>query len=163
MPEDPEIPRLVTRITAAVESHDARAFADLFAQDADFTTVAGLTVHGREAIERLYVPLFDGPFRNLRFKAGLVTVRRLTDDLTSVDISWTMSGIPNRTGAERPARRGLINWIVGRDPGGWQILMMHSSEFPPPSLTIGERVRRGAQSGLRVVRARSSPDRSEGV
>ncbi|MGD0588025.1 MAG: SgcJ/EcaC family oxidoreductase [Thermoplasmata archaeon] len=163
MPEDPEIPRLVLKLTAAMEHHDARALAALFTTDADFTDVAGATAHGQDAIQRYHAPLFDGPLRNSRYSAGLVAVRMLTDDLTAVDVGWMMSGALDGSGAERPTRRGQMNWILRKHAGGWQILILHNTEFASPRVTITERVRRGARSGLRAVRPKSSGNRSEVV
>jgi uncharacterized protein (TIGR02246 family) len=163
MPEDPEIPRLVLKLTAAMEHHDARALAALFAHDADFMDAAGAMVHGQDAIERYHAPLFGGPLRHSRFSAGLVAVRRLTDDLTAVDVGWLMTGTLDSAGAERPTRRGQMNWILGKQTDGWQIVILHNAEFSAPHVTITERVRRGARSGLRVVRPKASDDRSEAV
>jgi len=132
MTEDPGILRLVDGFTAALERHDAHAFAELFTEDADFTNVAGAGARGRESVERFHAPIFAGRFRNVRTVSELVSVRRLTEDLASVDVRWTMTGARDSSGKERAPRHGLLNWIVKKEGQDWRILVMHNSEFPPP-------------------------------
>ncbi len=44
--------------------HDAKAFAALFSEDADFTNVRGMGASGRSSIEQFHAPMFATIFKN---------------------------------------------------------------------------------------------------
>jgi uncharacterized protein (TIGR02246 family) len=55
--------KIVVAMVRAWNSHDAHAFAAIFARDADFTNVFGMVAQGREAIEGFHAPIFETMFR----------------------------------------------------------------------------------------------------
>jgi hypothetical protein len=52
--------KLIGGFQVALFRGDARAFADLFAEDADFINVIDKSIHGREDIYRLHISVFKG-------------------------------------------------------------------------------------------------------
>jgi uncharacterized protein (TIGR02246 family) len=80
--------------------HDAKAFSMVFAEDAAFTNVVGMSAHGRAEIEKFHAPLFATRFRDTHQTIADVKIRFITPDVAAVDARWEM------TGRERPRRSG---------------------------------------------------------
>jgi ketosteroid isomerase-like protein len=50
--------------------------------------------------------------------------------LASVDVDWQMTGVRNPDGSPRPARKGLLSWIMAKQgDGSWLVEIMHMNEF----------------------------------
>lgn len=109
--------------------HDARAFAAVFAQDADFTNVFGMEAAGRGAIERFHAPIFDTMFKDSHLSADGMRTRLVRDDVATLDLRWSMTGARDPMGREWPRRQGLISIVATRDDGRWQIAAMHNMEL----------------------------------
>src|SRR5947209_2939124 len=62
--DEAAVRELVATFEKACNKHDAKAFAAVFALDADFTNVRGMAGHGRKAIEEFHRPLFEGDTSN---------------------------------------------------------------------------------------------------
>src|ERR1700722_2186433 len=120
------IDKLVSQFEAAWNHHDAHAFASLFAEDADFTNVVGLTAHGRKAIEDFHAARFSTTFKNSNLSAKDVTIRFITRQVASVDVHWEMTGALDSSGAPVPLRKGLLNFIVTDHDDRWSIAVMHN-------------------------------------
>jgi uncharacterized protein (TIGR02246 family) len=78
--------------------HDAKAFASLFAKDADFTNWMGQGATGRDAIEKYHEPLLATRFKTTRQATENIKVRLIKPDVASVDIWWNMTGALDDTG-----------------------------------------------------------------
>jgi uncharacterized protein (TIGR02246 family) len=116
-------------LTTAWNNHDAKTMAENFSEDADFTNVRGMFVHGRKAIAAFHATLFSGMFKNTHTEMSESKVRFLRDNLAAVDISWTMSGaiLPDET--PWPNRKGIANAIVEKRDGKWLILILHNLDL----------------------------------
>ncbi len=140
--DEAAIRELVSAFHEAANKHDAKALASFFAPDAQFTNVVGMTVNGRRAIEELHRPLFEGgtsrgipSFKKSVFKSDSVTVRFLRPDVASVDIRYTHTGSTAPDGREMGPRNGLLNLVVTKDEGTWEIAVLHNIDLPvaPPA------------------------------
>jgi uncharacterized protein (TIGR02246 family) len=133
---------LVSAFHEAANKHDAGAFASFFVPDAEFTNVVGMTVSGRRAIEEFHRPLFEGDtsrgtpsFKNSVFKPDSVKVRFLRPDVASVDIRYTHTGSRAPDGREVGTRKGLLNLVVTKEEGKWQVAVLHNTDLTvaPPA------------------------------
>ena len=109
--------------------HDAKSFASLFAEDADFTNWMGQGATGRDAIEKYHQPLFDTRFKTSHQTTENIKVRLIKPDVASVDIWWNMTGAVNGAGQPRPPRRGILSWIMTKEEGRWLIKVMHNLDL----------------------------------
>ena len=100
--EEAEIRRIVEQLDVAWNSHDARAFADLFSTDANFTNVRGMQAEGRDVVERFMAPLFATMFGDSEQRMVRSKTQFLTDELATVDAWWTMDGARTLEGHPRP-------------------------------------------------------------
>jgi uncharacterized protein (TIGR02246 family) len=127
---DRAIRKLIDGLVDAWNCHDAGAFADAFAVDADFTNVFGMRAKGRSAIFEFHAPLFETMFKHSRLTATAVEVRFLRPDVAAVDVHWEMSGARDPKGNEWPLRHGLMNLVVTNEQGSWLIAVMHNMDLP---------------------------------
>ena len=136
--DEAAIRELAASVEKAHNAHDAKAFAALFTPDGDFTSVKGMTAHGRKAIEEYHRPMFEGDtskgnpsFKEAVLKVDEMRVRFLRPDVASVDILWTQTGSKTSAGEDRGIRRGLMSWVVTREDGTWQVTVMHNMDLLP--------------------------------
>jgi uncharacterized protein (TIGR02246 family) len=115
-----------------MEQHDAKAFSMVFAEDADFTNVRGMSAHGRADVEKFHAPLFATNFKDSSLRISDIKIRFITPELAAVDAWWEMTGAKGRDGQEIPLRKGLLNLIVTRKSGQWFITVTHNMDLPQP-------------------------------
>ncbi len=125
---------LFEKFTESWNIHDAESFALLFCEDADFTNVFGLTLHGRAAIEKMHSDIFKTMFKDSSFSVEKTSIRFLTQDLAAADVLWNMSGATDFKGNPWLDRKGLMNLIIKNEAGNWRILIMHNMDLPVATL-----------------------------
>jgi len=70
---------------------DADAFATVFSEDCDFTTVRGEKPAGRAGIEAGHAALFQGPYAATVLDARVTAIRPLRPDLATVEAESTIT------------------------------------------------------------------------
>ncbi len=139
--------RIVKSLVDAWNAHDARAFAQNFAEDADFTNVFGMHARGRGAIVEFHAPVFATMFNDSELTARETRVRAIRDDVATVDLRWAMTGARGPDGSPWPRREGLINLVLTRDAGGWSIAVMHNMDLPSEEMAKAqEALQRGSSA-----------------
>src|SRR5215204_1098477 len=103
------IRRTAAAFVEAFNKHDAVAFADTFAKDADFTNALGETASGRENIARFNEPVFKRFFSEARFTYSVRSIRFLTPELAVVEVDWEITGSKDLKGQLVPLRTGRID------------------------------------------------------
>src|SRR5262245_14936985 len=108
---------LVAEMIARWNAKDAASFAELFADDADFTDVIGQTARGRRALERQHVCPFTHNMREAVLTADSVEVRPLGADAAVVLLKWTTTRNLSLDGGPVPPRKGTMQLVVQRLDG----------------------------------------------
>lgn len=128
---------LVMKLVAASNANDVKAFADVFAEDADFTNVFGQHARGRSKIEEFHAPYYSGSrqpgrpsFVNAKLTVLENRIRFLRPDVAAVDIKWQQTGAISPDGQPWGTRIGLMNWVVTKEKGTWAIAVMHNMHLP---------------------------------
>jgi uncharacterized protein (TIGR02246 family) len=126
---------VMDRFIDAWNRHDAKAFAALFAEDAEFTNWRGTGASGRSKIEEFHAPMFATIFKNSQMANTAIKTRFIRPDVAAVDVNWEMTGAMDAQGNPRPDRRGLLNLVMAKNDGQWQIVVMHNLDLTalPPS------------------------------
>ena len=124
------IKQVLTAFVEAWNHHDAKAFSMVFAEDADFTNVRGLSAHGRAEVEKFHAPRFATKFKDSNQKITEIKIRFITPDVAAVDARWEMTGAKGPDGQDIPLRKGLLNFIMTRSSGQWLIMIMHNMDLP---------------------------------
>lgn len=125
---------IAAKLAAVWNRYDAQAFGALFAEDAEFTNVFGMTVRGRAGIEALHAPIFKTIFSDSTLTVMETRVRLIRPDVASVDVKWKMTGARDPLGNPWPEREGLMNWIVTKHGETWLIDVSHNMDLPSPEL-----------------------------
>lgn len=125
--------KALDHFTEAWNTHDAKAYADLFAANADFTNVFGQTFHGSKAIEEQHERIFATMFKDSRITSMHPRIRLIDQIFAAVDVVWTMSGAVDAKGNSWAERKGLMNLIMKFDNDAWSILVMHNMDLPAMS------------------------------
>lgn len=131
------IAAMMDRFVGAWNMHDAKAFAAVFAEDADFTNWRGTGTSGRSKIEEFHAPMFATIFKNSHQTYTAIKTRFIRPDVAAVDVHWEMTGAMDAQGNPRPDRQGLLNFVMAKNDGQWQIVVMHNLDLtplPPSSL-----------------------------
>lgn len=106
------IRRILDTYQTAWNAHDARAFAQIFAPDAQFVNVRGVVYPGgRAGIEKAHTPLFQTMFRRSHNTTTGVRIRFLRPDVAAADVRWQMTGSTDHGGRLRPLVRGCGTWF----------------------------------------------------
>lgn len=120
------IKRVLADFVEAWNKHDAKAFSLVFAEDADFTNVRGVSAHGRMEVEKFHAPRFATTFKDSHQKITEIRIRFIKPDVAAVDARWEMTGARSQEGQEVPLRKGLLNLVMTKDGNKWFIIVMHN-------------------------------------
>lgn len=124
--------KVLADFVEAWNKHDAKAFSMVFAEDADFTNVAGVSAHGQTEVEKFHAPRFATTFKDTHQKITETKIRFIKPDVAAVDARWEMTGAKNREGQDIPLRRGLLNFVMTKESDKWFIAVMHNMNLPDP-------------------------------
>lgn len=130
-PRDEErIRKVLANFIEAWNKHDAKAFSLVFAEDADFTNVRGMSAHGRAEVEKFHAPRFATTFKDSHQKMTEIKVRFIRTDVAAVDAWWEMTGAKTQEGQDIPLRKGLLNFVMTKEGDKWFITVMHNMNLP---------------------------------
>ncbi len=129
-PDEKGIKQVLAGFVEAWNLHNAKAFSMVFAEDADFTNVRGMSVHGRTEVEKVHAPRFATNFKDSNQKMTEIKIRFIKPDVAAVDARWEMTGAKGPDGQETPLKKGLLNFITTRTNGQWLITVMHNMDLP---------------------------------
>jgi uncharacterized protein (TIGR02246 family) len=144
---DAAIRNIQTAQEVAWNAHDANAFAQLFAEDADAVNVLGWQWTGRAEIEQKLGDAFAYVFAASRLHIDDVRIRSLSPDLALAHVTWSMTGARNADGSGGNApQRGIETQLLQRSGGGeWRILSFQNTvatpEHPFPTNASAEQVK----------------------
>lgn len=134
-PEDPNVAAITQAISSYSERlnrHDAHDIASLFAEDADFTNMRGVSHHGRKEIEAFYGTLFAGPLKDVYRTDTIKSIRILSPEIAAVDGFWEMRFTRAADGSPNPVRNGLFDYVMTKQNGRWFITVFHESDIVTP-------------------------------
>ena len=111
--------KLISGFQVALFKGNARDFADLFADDADFTNWRDRAIHGRSNIYEHHINVFKGrpPTRTNNLLG--YTVRFITPDVAASEIKWDNRHAPAADGTRQPDRDGVWVSVMTREGGKW--------------------------------------------
>ncbi|WP_020573862.1 SgcJ/EcaC family oxidoreductase [Actinopolymorpha alba] len=140
MSDESAIHALLQRLVAAWNAGDARAFAELFTQDADYITFFGAHLHGRTAIEEIHRPLFEGPLRGSRLSGGTQSQSNSSVRLLRPDVAVVVTtGGTTLAGADAPdpERDSIMTLTAVREAGGWRFASFQNTRRTTPPVLAG--------------------------
>jgi uncharacterized protein (TIGR02246 family) len=121
-----EFTTLAARMELAWNKADAKSFASVFAEQADFIHFQGGLVHGRAAIETAHQGLFSGPYARSRAGFTISRVKVLNPNIAVLFLEQTLS-FPVEGGSRNVRARATA--LVRRQEGGWKISVLQSTRI----------------------------------
>ena len=111
--------KAIERFRISLGKGDARAFADLFALDADFTNVVDSSIHGRENIYSHHVNVFKNRPLTRKNNVNSYRIRFLRLDIASVEIRWDNIHSMGADGTTLSDRDGVWISVMTKENGEW--------------------------------------------
>ncbi len=127
--DNQQIENVVRAFSDCWNRHDMEAFAQLFAEDAEFVNVVGLWWKGREEIKRAHVATHATMFKNSRLTIDKVAIRLVTPDVAVARSSWELSGHLSPAGEALPGRKGILMNLLARTNGIWKIIDAQNTDI----------------------------------
>lgn len=124
-----EVTRVVNAFAEAWNRHDINAFAELFAEDAEFVNVVGIWWKGRSAIKSAHEFTHQTMFKSSRLSLQEVAVRFPTPDIAIARCRWTLEGHVSPEGAALPARNGILVNTLQKLGGAWRIIDSQNTDI----------------------------------
>jgi len=125
--------RIVRHLESAWNAGDGRAFAEPFAEDADFVTIRAEYVHGREAIGAGHAAIFRTIYAGSRNVYHIEGWRLLRPDVALVRVHSLLDSPQGPLAGRHAARFSLV---LTREPDGWAIAALHNT-LEPAARPIG--------------------------
>ena len=130
--DEAEIRQTVMGLQEAWNGHDMKAFANLFAEDADFVNVAGAWWKGGAEIEQKHRDSHATIFRDSTLSIEQVDVRFLTTDIAIAHVLTALVGQKMTDGTVVSRRRALLTQVLQKQDGKWLIVASHNTDVRPP-------------------------------
>jgi uncharacterized protein (TIGR02246 family) len=106
----------------AWNAHDVKALTDLLLPDADFVTVTGKWLHGRQEFFDHTKRLHETQFKNSAHTVSRTEVRFLNPDLGVAHVRWGLRGDTEPDGTPRKPRTGIFTQVLRKSAGKWLIV-----------------------------------------
>ena len=110
-------------------AHDMAAFAELFAEDAQFVNVVGLWWRGREQIREAHAFSHATMFKDSTLRIEETSARLVVPQLALVRARWTLRGHVSPEGVPLPERGGLLLTTLSRARGSWEIVDSQNTDI----------------------------------
>jgi uncharacterized protein (TIGR02246 family) len=117
--------KVISSYESTFNQKDPKAYANLFAEDADFVNWQGKIAHGRDSIEAFHIKTFKN-LRTTQLKFIAHTVRFIKPDVATVDINLININMTTPDGKPLPNREVMLIWIMTKEGGEWFIKVNHT-------------------------------------
>lgn len=115
--------------------HDMDAFAELFAEDAEFVNVVGIWWKGRPEIQRAHELTHQTMFRSSRLSIRDIATRFPVPGIAIARCCWTLEGHVSPEGHALPARNGILVHTLQKIAGTWRIIDSQNTDIVEGALS----------------------------
>jgi len=119
---------LIGRLERAWNEADGRAFGEPFTADADFVTIRGEHLYGREAIAAGHQAIFDSIYKGSSTDFELTGARELTDEVVLAHATAVLRAPSGPLAGEH---NSLLSLVLVRGGDGWEIASFHNTLVAP--------------------------------
>lgn len=110
--------------------HDAKAYAELFTEDADVVNVVGWWWKGRSEIEKKLKAAYTYVFAESTLTITEVQVRFVDSQIAVAHVRWTMAGARTPKGIPEP-QQGIQTQVLQKQGGKWLIAAFQNTNSVP--------------------------------
>jgi uncharacterized protein (TIGR02246 family) len=121
------VEQLIARYVEAWGRGDGPAFASVFADDAEFTSIRRDRLHNRREIADGHSEIFATFYKGTRIRADVESLRMLRPDLALFHVDAYMT---DASGAPFGPRHAHAMAVAEQRPEGWQIIAFHNLAVP---------------------------------
>jgi uncharacterized protein (TIGR02246 family) len=131
----------LARQADAWNRHDAHAWVAPFSEDAEFVNILGMSLQGRDEIEKRHREIFQGIFAHSKVVVKTRKLRSLGATAALVETDYELRDYERLPPGIRPTdpdgtlrTRLQYVWVLGRE--GWRIVSAQNTAVvsPPPAL-----------------------------
>jgi len=127
---------VIAQLVDTWNRHDMRAFASLFAEEADFVDVFGNWFKSRVEIEAALSARHATVFKVSRFAKKSLVVRFPRPDIAVVHAVLELTGAVDRQGQTLPPGLGVTTYLMDRADANWRIIAFQNTQVvAPPEAT----------------------------
>ena len=127
-PAGPET--LVDAFVRAWNSHDAKAFGDMFSDNAHWVTASGVRVKGRAEIQAFLGNEHITWARTTAMKAADVEVKSIGADLAVVFFRWDIAAVADGDGKAVSSFRGSTLFVAAYQANRWRVVAGQVASAP---------------------------------
>jgi uncharacterized protein (TIGR02246 family) len=127
--------QLFQQLTDAWGAGDAKAYAALFTEDADYVAFDGVNQKGRAAIEAGHKPLFERFLKGSKLTGGLVDLQLLAPDVMLAHAIGSILDAGRTT--PKPERLSSQTLVAVKQNGEWRFRAFHNTRVRPIAGGIG--------------------------
>jgi uncharacterized protein (TIGR02246 family) len=131
-PEGNDPRAVVDGFIRAWNTHDMKALAALFTEDADFVNVAGTWWKGRAVIQAMHERTHATRFKDTTLVETNTTVRSVRPDVAVLHFKWELSGQLDQDGKRAMTRHGIMQIVAVKQADGWRIVAAQNTNAMPP-------------------------------
>jgi len=113
-----ELQALVSHLEDSWNHYDSKAYASVFAEDADFIHILGAHYIGRESVDTAHRTIWDTIYKGSRVKMEVNKIRHMGND---VAIVFTEAALEFFQGGEKVTIKSRPTLIAQRNSGRWEI------------------------------------------
>jgi len=121
---------LAENFVQAWNTHDAKAFGDLFSEDADWIPVSGVRVKGRGEIQSVLGKEHVTWARTTAIKVADIEVRLIGHDLALVLFRWEIVSKADAEGKTASPLRGNTMMVAGKRANRWIVIAGQAARAP---------------------------------
>lgn len=122
--DEASIRQIVQQVQDGWNAHDGKAFAAPFAADADYVVVNGMSIKGREAIEKGHTAIFTTIYKDSHNVGTVKGIRFLRPDVAVVHVEWNLEFA---AGGEKRKARAMNTMVMTKEEGKWGIAAFHNT------------------------------------
>ncbi len=111
----------------AFNTHDARALAALFTDDAEFVNVLGMWWRGRAAIEAAHAKNFETILAKATLEIHSVETKQLTDDVALCMVRWRRGVTDGPSEGTLEPQTGVLTFVARRRGDDWPFAAAHNT------------------------------------
>lgn len=119
---------LIMAVPEAMNHQDWKAYADLFADDADWINVVGMFWHGKDNLVKAHEAYGPTVFRNGGFSYSDMVIREVTPDVAIVVATEHVVEQVAPDGVTKlPPGQDRLSFVVVKRKGDWKITLGHNT------------------------------------
>jgi uncharacterized protein (TIGR02246 family) len=124
MDNERTVTQLIAQLENAWNAADGAAFAEPFAEDADFVNIRGEHIRTREAIAMGHQGIFNTIYKGSVVRYQVAGVRSIAPGVLLAHVNATLNA---PTGPLAGEHRSLFTVVLAQNEDGWRIAAFHNT------------------------------------